>query len=207
MWKWLARFVHEYSPDVILILTAIAIFVIVPPIFGGILGDEEARKSIDIALKILGTVIAVAASIGGYRRFFRGRVFAPRLKLGLSNSAIRELSDGNVLHASDVKAENIGGVTIWNPSVALRVLDLDAETDCSVSGVATEGIKQTLHRGGNEGIEPGEVVVYHYRFRVPASVEAFRVSVELSVDRRDAWHRTITVSNSFSKRDADAETE
>ncbi|MBM3603920.1 MAG: hypothetical protein FJX25_03985 [Alphaproteobacteria bacterium] len=195
MWKWLARLIHEYSPDIILVLSAIMIFLIVPPLFEDLIANEDSRKSVDISLKILGAFLAVLASVGGYRRFFRGRIFAPRLTLGLKNQIIRKLSDGNVLHAADVEAENIGGVTIWDPTISFFVQHLDLDENCSVSGPATEGVRQRLRRGGNSGIEPGETVVYHFRYRVPADVEAFRVSAELSVDCNDAWHRTITVSN------------
>lgn len=195
MLRWVARAIHEYSPDIILVLSAIAIFVIVPPLFGDLVLTDDSRKSIDISLKMLGAVLAVAASIGGYRRFFRGRIFAPRLTLVLKNQIIRKLSDGNVLHAADVEAENIGGVTIWDPAVILSVRHLDLDENCSISAPATEGVLQKLRPGGNSGIEPGETVVYHFRYRVSADVEAFRVSTELSINRNDAWHRTITVSN------------
>lgn len=196
MWRWLSRVIHEYSPDVILVLSAIAIFVISPLLFVDLIDNEDSRKHVDISLKILAAFLAVAASVGGYRRFFRGRVFSPRLTLGLASQAVRCLSDGTVLHAADIEAENIGGVTIWNPSVVLRVQHLETDEDCTVAAPSTEGVAQPLMRGGNDGIEPGELVVFHYRFKVPVEVEAFRVSAELSLQRRDAWHRSITVSNS-----------
>lgn len=195
MLQRLIRFVHEYSPDVILALMAIAIFVLTPRFLGQIFYDDESHKSVDIALKMLGTLIAVAASIASYRRFFRGRIFAPRLRIALSSRAICELSDGTILHSVDIEVENIGGITVWNLAVILRVLELDADLDCTVSGITTEGIEQPLRPGGIEGIEPGELVVYHYRCRIPASIEAFRILVELSMDRRHAWHRSITVAN------------
>ncbi len=195
MLQRLIRFVHEYAPDAVLVLAAIAIFVAIPQLFGGWFDDNKAQKSIDLALKLLATVIAVAASIASYRRFFRGRVFAPRLRLSLRSHAVRALVDGTVLHAVDVEAENVGGVTVWTPALMLKVLHLDRDEDCTKTGVTSEGIEQPLRSGGLEGIEPGELVVYHYRCCVPADVEAFRIIVELSVDRRDAWHRCITVAN------------
>jgi hypothetical protein len=191
----LIRLVHEYGPDIALALGAIAIFVVTPPLFGVLIADADRKDSVDLALKILGTFLAVAASIASYRRFFRGRVFAPRLKLGLTSRFVCQLADGTMLHTVDIEVDNVGGVTIWKPKVSLRVLDLDSDRECSTDRPTTEGIAQPLRFGGIEGIEPGETVVYHYRFKVPKSVEAFRVVADLTMDRRDAWHRSLTVAN------------
>lgn len=195
MWRPIIRFIHEYSPDLILVLTAIAIFAVTPQVFEDLFEDSAYQKSLDLALKMLGTLIAVVASIASYRRFFRGRIFAPRLRLKLSSKAVCKLLDGTILHSIDLEVENVGSVTVWSPSVTLNVLKLDSDADCTVNGTFTEGIRQSLRWGGIEGIEPGELVVYHYRCRIPLAVEAFRIAVELSMNRRDAWHRCITVAN------------
>lgn len=176
-------------------LVAIAVVLAAPLLHEHYFGDQ----SIDLPVKTLGAVLAVAASIVTYRRFFHGRIFAPRLRLRLSSTALCALSDGNILHSIDVEAENIGSVTIWSPTLDLDVLELDSDTPCTVNGTATEGIKQSLRPGGIEGIEPGELEVYHHRCRVPATLEAFRITAELSMDRRHAWHRSITVANTANK--------
>ena len=194
----LIRFFHDYSPDIILALGAIAIFVLVPKLFGPLLSDNESKDSLDLALKLLGTFLAVSASIASYRRFFRGRIFAPRLVVDVASDRVCELSDTNVLHAIDVTVENVGDVTIWQPTLTVDVLDIDSDQDCTVEGLKSEGIRQAMKAGGIEGIEPAEKVIYHYRCKIPATVEAFKVSVDLVTDRRNAWHRTITSANQVS---------
>jgi len=193
------RFVHEYAPDVILVLSAIAIFVVTPKLASSLFSDSQFKSTLDITLKLLGTFLAVTASIASYRRFFRGRIFAPRLKMGLVSRPVRVMSDDTVLHGIDIEVNNVGSVTVWNPRITIDILHLDSEADCTVAGFSTEGIGQRLRRGGLEGIEPGELVVYHYRCRVPGSVEAFRILVDLTIQDRHAWHRSTTVSNAPSR--------
>ncbi|MDA8746766.1 hypothetical protein N9M66_00985 [Litoreibacter sp.] len=196
MRKRIIQFMHEYSPDLILVLAAIAIFAVAPKLLTNVLGNEATQSSVNFAIKIIATVLAVAGSIASYRRFFRGRVFAPRLRMSLTHSIVTALSDGSILHAVDIEAENVGGVTIWNPALDVHVFELETDVDCTIQGTATDGIRQVLRPGGISGIEPAETVVYHHRFRVSKDLEAFRISTELSVDRRDAWHRSMTVANS-----------
>lgn len=193
----LIRFIHDYGPDLVLSLSAIAIFLIAPKLLEPLF-ISSSKGVTELTLKLIGTFLAVLASVASYRRFFRGRLFTPRLKLHLSSNAVCKLQDQSVVHGIDIEIENIGGITIWEPQIDLRVFELENNEWCTLGNPATEGLQIPTKRGGIEGIEPGESITYHYHCKIPDTHEVFRILVDVSMDERHAWHRAVTVSNSVA---------
>ncbi|MCA9653586.1 MAG: hypothetical protein H6712_34145 [Myxococcales bacterium] len=200
----LNRLIHEHIGDVIIVLGAIAVLLTIEALrraAGEAGGEVEAvETTIEVASKILGLVLGIIGAIAGYRRFFKGRTFAERMVLGLRSTPVRwmQMPDGGrgLLHAVDVELSNVGSTTIWEPAVRLKVRSIDSDEEVGVEpGVASEGIEHARSPGAVSGIEPGETEVVHRRFFVPATVEVFRVTVEASTSRGNAWHRALTLAN------------
>ena len=200
----LIRFMHEHLPDVLLVLSAVAIFVTVRRLiqFAESQGNpaSELKDITDVAGSILGMLLAVVGTLAAYRRFLKGRVFATRAKLQLTTSPIRWLdAEGDLpkrlMHSADVLVENVGDRTLWEPEIVIQVKTLD-NVRCDLAK-STDGVESALKPGGLHGIEPGEEVAYHYRFAVPEQVPVFKITTELVIDARHAWHRASTVANCF----------
>lgn len=201
--KRLQRLVHEHIGDVIIVLGAIAVLLTIEAIRrdAGADGDVAAvETTIEVASKILGLVLGIIGAIAGYRRFFKGRTFAERMVLDLTSAPVRWMAmptgGRGLLHTVDVKLANVGTSTIWEPAVRIKVRSIDGDDEVAVTPkVATEGIEDARSPGAITGIEPGETDVVHHRFFVPAEVEVFRVTIEASTSRGNAWHRALTVAN------------
>jgi hypothetical protein len=206
--RQLLKCLHEYLPDVLLVLVSVAIFATVRLIFrvdasqGASAG--AVKETSEVAGSIVGTMLAVLAALAGYRRFLKGRVFATRARLSLTSRPLLWLeADGTLprrlLHSVDVEVENVRDRTLWEPRISIQVRTLNGAT-CELEQ-STDSIEAKLKSGGLEGVEPGEAVPYHYRFAVPAAINVFKITAELVVDGSDAWHRAMTIANELRARD------
>lgn len=59
----LIKFIHEYSPDLILVLTAIAIFIFAPALLAPWFETEDSQGNLDLSLKVIAAGLAVGGSI------------------------------------------------------------------------------------------------------------------------------------------------
>jgi hypothetical protein len=162
------------------------------------------KDAVDALSKILEMVLGTIGAVAAYRRFFKGRVLEPRVKLSLSSEAIRWVTslstDGrSLLHSIDVEIENVGGATVWDPEVKLRTLAIDSDSEIGVLR-ADPGIEREPSVGELSGIGPGEVVVYHYDVCVPRWIQAFRASAEVWSGGH-VWQRARTLANAISPSD------
>ena len=209
----LKRLIHEYVGDVIIALSVVLVVLMAGRAYkkwSSLSDITQLKTTVELASVALGIVLGAVAAIAGYRRFFKGRTFPERIKLEVSSHPICELilapdsqqgeeKEGlNVLlHVVDVSIENIGSSTLWTPEVDVCARRLESGEQFPTFGEADriEGPISTL---SIPGIEPGEVVYYHYRFVVPKGVAAFRIGAEVRTSRKNVWHRAMTLPNVLS---------
>ncbi len=203
----LLRLLHEYLGDAVLILGCVAVVVTVVPskdaVVANALASEHFQTMVETVSKLVTTSLTVIGAVLAYRKYFKGRTFSARVKLGLASSPVCRLDDGAaLLHSVDFDVENIGTITIWEPEPRLRVSRWDSDVELGKKP-HPDAIQSKLLPGGLSGIAPGEKCTYHYRLVIPASVEAFKINAELVSDGRQAWHRAITVANALEKAESD----
>lgn len=194
------QLLHEYGWSLALLLALAIAYLLVERYAGTLLG---AKDVVDAASKGLGTVLVAVGAVAGYHKYFKGRAFAERLKLGLSSRPVRwiaAVTDGKdvsaLLHAVDLQVENAGTMTLWNPQLSLRVLALDEDREVAL-GMRSADFTRPARAGSLEGVEPGETLLFHTSFSVPVEVEVFRVVAELRASDSE-WLRALTVANTFA---------
>jgi hypothetical protein len=95
--------------------------------------DPEAffrryEKTIDGGAKLVATLLAVAAGIASYFRFFRGRTLSARANLELSVEVVRR-SSGSMIHLISIELVNVGNVAIRpvTPTVVVHYYGSESE--------------------------------------------------------------------------------
>ena len=209
------RWFHEFGGDVLVVslFVAVVLTVIWSTRPNAPLSMEigQTRDLVDLTGKAVTMVLGIGAAIATYRRFFKGRLLNVRLRLRLSSKAVRWIESRPIetkgaprtlLHAVDLEIENVGAAVLFDPQVVLKVRALDSNEDVALD-LTNEGVEEPRSIGALEGIGPGEVVVYHYRFRVLNMFPAFRISTEILGADGSAWARSITVANLISPSDSE----
>lgn len=215
MTRRLLRWLHEYGGDALVLLVLVSVVLTIlwfshpdtqlPLEFG------RLRDVVDLSGKVLTLIVGTVAAIAAYRRFFKGRLLDVRLRMRLSSKPVRWLDAGPLplqgearalLHAVDLEIENVGAAVLFDPQVTLKVRTLDANVHIALD-LTSIGIEEPRPFGALDGISPGEVVVYHYHFRIIDQFPAFRVSAQIEAPDGSAWARSITVANLIAPSDSE----
>lgn len=214
MTRRILRWFHEFAGD-LLVLTIVAAVILtvlwIQQLNGTSSGEMTRVKDfLDLSGKAISMIIGGGVAIAGYRRFFKGRLLNPRLRLKLSGKPIRWMmppdSPGRapkaLLHTVELEIENIGAVVLFDPAITMKVRRLESEEEVAIE-LRQEGLEADRSTGALEGIGPGESIVYHFRFFVIEMIPAFRVTAELVGTDGSAWSRSITVANLMAPTDAE----
>lgn len=197
------RLVHEHISDVALV-SAILFF---SSVFYLLFYELDLIRSVSedtlrgVTMSV-GAVLGIFSFIGGYRRFFKGRMFARRANIDISTVCSCILPKDTLvgttvlehecsLQVFDVYFENIGQRTLWAPDYSIKTFGMNNEPllDAALPPDEFEISPDAL---SVNAIEPGEKICVHKRVLVPRNTPIIRVVAELKVASGDTWSRSWT---------------
>lgn len=180
-----------YKPWLLLLLFALVIAVLFKRNTLSFTILEDHHNVLNGVYTITLIVVLIVGSIVSYLRFFKGRLWKPKLVIS-PTAGVVQLKDDN-FHWIDIGLENKGSVAIWNYTV-----DLTADYHTKDTPGCQKPEFHSMARSIREGelvIDIGETAFEHATIRVPKSVEVVTYKIVMTSSDGAKWDRCITISN------------
>jgi len=149
------------------------------------------KDTIPVITYLINTFIIVTGAIFSYLRFFKGRLFRPKLIIKLNVNVIK--IDNTFLHSIEMELQNIGSVSIWN--YQKRIIAI-FHSECPHSVEVTDFLSLPDIKKSEELIDAGESSFIFAHLKVPINVSAVTYQTIIYDQISTKWTRTITVKNS-----------
>lgn len=180
-----------YKPWLLLVLFALLIAVLLKRNILSLTILTQHRNMLDGVYTITMIVVLIAGSVVSYLRFFKGRLWKPKMVINPS-AGIVQLKDIN-LHWIDIGLENRGSVAIWNYVVDLTV-DYHRRSAPGYQKPNFHSMKRSV-RESELVIDVGEIAYEHATIRIPKDVEVVTYKIVMTSPDGTKWDRCITISN------------
>lgn len=157
------------------------------------------------AISAAGTLVSAGAVLTAgtlaYYRYFKGRVFSTRAEISIA-SQVTASPDGQYLHSVEILFENIGTVTIWQPTIVLYIMARHRD------GATSRAIIEDWNRPEDERssaavqgvVDPGETALFFTERLFPEDIWCVRYTATVSSKAGDVWTAIRTVKNQEQDR-------
>lgn len=194
------RSIRTYLVEIVAVSVIIILLLILANLFKynyfSLLMFAQNKDAITTLTSIISTIILIISALATYYRFFRGRIFSTRVEIELKVS-LHLINKETVLQAIEIEITNIGGFSIWEPSVSLSAYkhNLNGELSSPIA-VNIWGSPSNEERQESVIVAHPQEKIHFYAFqKIPTKTTIVTYVTTVRIGKKTTLSKAITVPN------------